>query len=60
MEKKILDRISEEGLSPTDLTKEELDLLRDELKAEERGDVILDGVLSPINIVRIMERKYSN
>ena len=45
MEKKIIERLSVYGLKPSDLTEEELNMLKEEIKTEEEGGFILDGVL---------------
>lgn len=46
MEKKIIERLSVYGLKPSDLTEEELNTLKEEIKIEEEGGFVLDGVLS--------------
>lgn len=46
MEKKIIERLSVYGLKPSDLTEEELNSLKEEIKTEEEGGIVLDGVLS--------------
>jgi hypothetical protein len=46
MEEKIKERCEEVGISPDVLTKKEREELIKEIEAEERGEMILDGVLS--------------
>ena len=45
MEKKIIERLSVYDLKPSDLTEEELNELKEEIKFEEEGGFVLDGVL---------------
>lgn len=46
MEEKVIEKLNEVGLTPDDLTKEELEQLKEEVKLEEDGLLVLDGVLS--------------
>ena len=46
MEDKIKRVLEEYGLTESQLTKEELEELKEEFKAKERGVEVLDGVLS--------------
>lgn len=46
MEDKVKQRLEECGLTESQLTKEEFDELKEEIKAEEKGYSVLDGVLS--------------
>lgn len=46
MEKKIIERLSIYCLKPSDLTEEELNELKEEIKFEEEGGIVLDGVLT--------------
>lgn len=46
MENKIKKELEEYGLTIDQLTIEELELLKEEIKAKEDGATILDGVLS--------------
>lgn len=46
MEDKVKQILEEYGLTESQLTKEELDELKEEIKANEEGYLILDGVLS--------------
>lgn len=46
LEDKVKQRLEECGLTESQLTKEELDELKEEIKAEEEGYSVLDGVLS--------------
>lgn len=47
MEDKIKKKLAEHGLTPDLLTKEELEQLKKEIEAEEKGELfLLDGVLS--------------
>ena len=58
MEKKIIERLSIYGLKPSDLTEEELNSLKEEIKIEEEGGFVLDGVLSDLEIQkRAFKRK---
>ena len=46
MEKKIDAKLKDYGFTRKDLTKEELDCLKNEIQEEEKGNWILDGVLA--------------
>ena len=46
IDNKIKEKLDEHGLSMKDLSPEELGELKKEIEAEEKGMVILDGVLS--------------
>lgn len=46
MEDKIKKTLKEYGLEESQLTKEELDNLKEEIKARKNGLTVLDGVLS--------------
>ncbi len=46
MEDKIKQMLDDYGLTESQLTSEELDKLKEEIKAEEEGYSVLDGVLS--------------
>ena len=48
MEEKIKQKLDEYDLTIDDLTSEELERLKEEIRMEEKGYVILDGVLSSI------------
>ena len=48
MDEKIKKELDAYGLSLDDLTKEELEELKSEIKAKEEGQVVLDGVLFSI------------
>lgn len=50
MEEKVVEKLNEVGLTPDDLTKEELEWLKEEVKLEEDGIIIIDGVLSDSKI----------
>lgn len=50
MEEKVIEKLNEVGLTPDDLTKEELERLKEEVKLEEDGIIIIDGVLSDSKI----------
>ncbi len=50
MEEKVVEKLNEVGLTPDDLTKEELERLKEEVKLEEDGIIIIDGVLSDSKI----------
>lgn len=50
MEEKVVEKLNEVGLTPDDLTKEELERLKEEVKLEEYGIIIIDGVLSDSKI----------
>lgn len=45
MEEKIKKLLEEHGLTESQLTKEELEELKEEIKAREQGFEVLDGVL---------------
>ncbi len=46
IDNKIKEKLDEHGLSMKDLSPEELEELKKEIEAEEKGMIILDGVLS--------------
>lgn len=46
MEKRINEKLQEYGFTLEDLTAEELEQLKAEIEFEEKGGVILDGVLA--------------
>lgn len=46
MEQKIQEKLQEYGFTLEDLTTEELEQLKSEIEFEEKGGVILDGVLA--------------
>ena len=48
MDEKIKKELDVYGLSLDDLTKEELEELKSEIKAKEEGQIVLDGVLFSI------------
>nr|DAN48679.1 MAG TPA: hypothetical protein [Caudoviricetes sp.] len=48
MDEKIKKELDAYGLSLDDLTKEELEELKSEIKAKEEGQIVLDGVLFSI------------
>lgn len=48
MDEKIKKELDAYGLSLDDLTKEELEELKSEIKAKEEGHIVLDGVLFSI------------
>lgn len=48
MKQKLEEKLSLYGLKVSDLTKDELRQLEEEIRHEEKGNVILDGVLSQI------------
>ena len=50
MEEKVIEKLNEVGLTPDDLTKEELERLKEEVKLEEDGIIVIDGVLSDSKI----------
>lgn len=52
MDEKIKEKLKEYSLSIEDLTLEELEELKEEIKEEERGMTILDSVLSRVPIYR--------
>lgn len=60
MEKKIIERLSVYGLKPSDLTEEELNTLKEEIKIEEEGGIVLDGVLSNPEIQMRAFKRPSN
>ncbi len=45
MQEKILAKLEEYGLKESDLTENELKELQEEILAEEKGEIVLDGVL---------------
>ncbi len=45
MEDKVKQMLEDYGLTESQLTKEELDKLKEEIKAKEDGRMVLDGVL---------------
>jgi len=55
IEKKIKDKLDSYNLSIDDLTSEEIESLKKEIEAEDKGEVILDGVL--FNIPPFRRRK---
>lgn len=57
MEEKIIKILKEHGLTKSDLTKEELEELEDEIRKEENGVITLDGVFSN---PEIFYRKFRN
>lgn len=58
MEKLIRKKCKEVGITPDILTPEELEELKKEIKAEQQGMFILDGVLfNPEIYVRYMNKK---
>lgn len=48
LEEKIKEKLNAYGLCISDLSSEELEALKEEIKAEERGEYVIDGVLSNI------------
>ena len=59
METKIKNRLAERGLTAEDLTQEEMCQLRQETDAEERGEIVLDGVLdNPSLLYRRILREF--
>lgn len=50
MEEKVIEKLNEVGLTPDDLTKEELERLKEEIELEEDGIIVIDGVLSDSKI----------
>lgn len=51
MEEKVIEKLNEVGLTPDDLTKEELEQLKEEIKLEADGIFVIDGVLSDSKIL---------
>lgn len=46
MEDKIKQKLESHNLTIDDLTQQELEMLKEEIIAEENGEIVLDGVLS--------------
>ena len=46
MKDKIKQKLEDHNLTINDLTQQELEMLKEEVKAEEKGEIVLDGVLS--------------
>ena len=46
MEDKIKQKLEEHNLTINDLTQKELEMLKEEIKKEGKGEIVLDGVLS--------------
>ena len=57
MDKRIKEKLEDYGLSIEDLTQEELEELKVEIKKEDRGMIIIDGVLSGITIYGKIKKK---
>jgi len=57
MEAKIIKELALHGLTPDDLTEEEIAELKDEIEAESKGGAVLDGVLSGGSLMKIEMRK---
>lgn len=51
MDDLIKERCEEFGISPSILTPSEIERLKREIEAEQRGDVVLDGVFSDPDIL---------
>lgn len=56
-EKRISEKLNAYGLKLEDLTAEELDALKKEIEAEEKGYTVLDGVLFGISPYRNLSKK---
>lgn len=52
IDSKITEKLEEYGFSLEDLTPEELNALKEEIEAESKGMIILDGVLSHKSIYK--------
>lgn len=57
MEEKIKEELKVYGLEVEDLTEDELKQLQEEIKSKGNGDMILDGVLSTINVYERMAKR---
>lgn len=58
MEDKIKEKLEKYNLVESDLTADELEELKSEIEEEEKGNIVLDGVLFHINVYeRIAKRK---
>lgn len=61
MEDKVRKALAEYNLTEDDLTKEELEELKEEIKAKEQGACILDGVFSNVSLFyRKAKKKEQN
>jgi len=59
-EEELEETIKENGFKVSDFTEEELEEIRDEIRKEKDGEVILDGFFSPANMERILNREQED
>lgn len=52
IEERIKEKLDEYGFKSSDLTLEELNELKEEIEAEQRGEIVIDGVLASMTPFR--------